>query len=210
MRHATAYAINTSGTTQTATIYVTGTVQSGNLGAAIYDAVTPNMTVVLEGTIMFDAGKPCPFAGKSPVFAPSSGASRFQFPNGGGGSINCPAQLAAENVKKDVVHGSITGTYEGEGGGYTYGDENPAKVLTTATGAGTYQPVAAADVQAGVAVGVSPAVGTFVVPAEEDVEAGVDYGNSAEFTGTLEIPTAEAIAAAMWSDEFSPNRSLTD
>ena len=66
---------------------------------------------------------------------------------------------------------------------YDYGDDNAAKVLTTATAAGTYVPVAVADVQAGVAVGVNPAVGTFVVPAEADVENGVNYGAAAEFTG---------------------------
>lgn len=55
--------------------------------------------------------------------------------------------------------------------------------------AGTYQPVAAADVQAGVAVGVSPAVGTFAVPAENVVKAGETYGNSAEFTGTYDPVT---------------------
>ncbi|MFA5753115.1 MAG: hypothetical protein WC910_08605 [Bacteroidales bacterium] len=88
---------------------------------------------------------------------------------------------------------AIQGTGEG-GGGYTYGDEDAAKVLTTADGAGTYQPVAAADVQAGVAVGVSPAVGTFAVPAEADVKAGTEYGNAAEFTGSY--PTTATTQAA--------------
>lgn len=58
--------------------------------------------------------------------------------------------------------GSLTqGTGSG-GGGYTYGDNDASKVLTTATGAGTYQAVTAANVRKGVAVGVSPAVGTLV------------------------------------------------
>lgn len=61
--------------------------------------------------------------------------------------------------------------------------------------AGTYQPVAPGDVQAGVAVGVSPAVGTFVVPTEAQVESGVEFGNAAEFTGTYD-PMAAAVFPA--------------
>lgn len=77
------------------------------------------------------------------------------------------------------------------GGGYTYGDEDPDEVLTTATGAGNYEPVDPSDVRAGVDVGVSPAVGTLVIPAEADVREAEEYGADAEFTGTLDLP-AEA------------------
>lgn len=52
---------------------------------------------------------------------------------------------------------------------------------------------------------------TFAVPAEADVESGVQYGaGGTEFTGTLEFPSAAAIAAAMWADETSPDRTLTE
>lgn len=81
---------------------------------------------------------------------------------------------------------AIQGTGEG-GGGYTYGDEDASKVLTTATGTGTYQPVAAADVRAGTNVGVSPAVGTLAVPAAADVRYGEDVDDT---TGTCYVPAA--------------------
>ena len=49
-------------------------------------------------------------------------------------------------------------------------------ILSSATrgdgDAGTYVSVAVADVQAGVAVGVNPAVGTFVVPRSEERRVG--------------------------------------
>lgn len=100
-----------------------------------------------------------------------------------------PLIPAEEDVESGVEYGYAgdlqTGTLVG-GGGYTYGDNDASQVLTTATGAGTYQPVAAADVQAGVAVGVAPAVGTFAVPTESIVKSGETYGNSAEFTGTYD------------------------
>jgi len=81
---------------------------------------------------------------------------------------------------------AIQGTGEG-GGGYTYGDEDAAKVLTTAAGAGTYQPVDPADVRAGTDVGVSPAVGTLAVPAAADVRYGEDVDDT---TGTCYVPAA--------------------
>lgn len=67
-----------------------------------------------------------------------------------------------------------------------------ANVLTVVAG-GTYQAVAAGDVRAGTAVGVSPAVGTFVVPAEVDVRDTVTYGAAGtEFTGSYD-PMAAAV-----------------
>jgi hypothetical protein len=102
--------------------------------------------------------------------------------------VHGPTLPAEEDVEDGVAYGYAGAPLEGTlAAGYTYGDESQAKVLTTATGAGTYQPVAAADVQEGVAVGVSPAVGTFVVPAEADVELAVEYGDSAEFVGELVV-----------------------
>lgn len=81
--------------------------------------------------------------------------------------------------------------------GYTYGSEDQAYVLTTATGAGTYQPVVVGDVQAGVAVGVSPAVGTFAVPSESDVRDGTGYGAAGtEFEGTLSVPDYSSVTSS--------------
>jgi hypothetical protein len=96
--------------------------------------------------------------------------------------------LPAANVQSGIDRGDgTTGTYTGSG--YAYGDSNAAHVLTTAAGAGTYQPVAVADVQSGVAVGVSPAVGTFTVPSESDVRDGTGYGAAGtEYEGTLVVP----------------------
>lgn len=69
-------------------------------------------------------------------------------------SINAATQVTAANVPM-VNYGA---------GGYAYGDSDASKVLTTATGAGTYQPVAVADVRYGTVVGVSPAVGALEIP----------------------------------------------
>lgn len=99
----------------------------------------------------------------------------------------------------DIVNTATRG--DGDAGtldpaGYTYGDSDPQYVLTTATGAGTYQPVAVGDVQAGVAVGVSPAVGTFVVPSTGDVRDGTGYGaDGTEFEGTLSVPDYSSVTS---------------
>jgi hypothetical protein len=71
----------------------------------------------------------------------------------GSGDNLAAADLATGKTVDDVAG-------EAAGGGYTYGDNSADKVLTTATGAGTYQPVATTDVKKNVAVGVSPAVGS--------------------------------------------------
>jgi hypothetical protein len=83
------------------------------------------------------------------------------------------------------------------GGGYTYGDEDPTEVLTTATGAGTYQPVAAADVREGTDVGVSPSVGTLAVPAASDVRFGTDVDAT---TGTCYVPAADDVQSGVAVD----------
>ncbi len=69
-----------------------------------------------------------------------------------------------------------------EVGGYTYGDNSAAKVLTTAAAAGTYQAVATTDVRKDVAVGVSPAVGSAYIPAAGDVRKTVNVDAT---TGSL-------------------------
>lgn len=78
------------------------------------------------------------------------------------------------------------------GGGYTYGDEDPIKVLTTATGAGTYQAVAASAVQKGVAVGISPAVGTLV--------GVVDSSGTLHVYGTCSNTQTWAVAGIVHTD----------
>jgi hypothetical protein len=54
-------------------------------------------------------------------------------------------------------------------------------------------------------------VGGPTLPAAGDVDSTADdYGYAdALISGTLDAPTAEEIAAAMWSDETSPSRTLT-
>ena len=116
---------------------------------------------------------------------------------GGNGLIQMPNDSAPTGtedttsdalVKDGMKYGSTPreGTYAG--GGYTWGDSvDQGKVLTTATGAGTYQPVAAADVRAGTGVGVSPAVGTLAVPIAGDVRFGEDVDAT---TGTCYVPAA--------------------
>jgi hypothetical protein len=97
-----------------------------------------------------------------------------------------PAEAKVESgVKFD--YNTKTGTLAA---GYTYGDESQDKVLTTATGAGTYQAVDAADVRDGTAVGVSPAVGTLDLPAVNDVLKDVKFDGETK-TGLYVVP-AEA------------------
>lgn len=91
----------------------------------------------------------------------AGGNGLLEIPNSGTptGTQDATSDACVVSGKK---YGSPQRTGSAAGGGYTYGDESQDKVLTTATGAGTYQPVAASAVQKGVAVGVSPAVGTLV------------------------------------------------
>jgi hypothetical protein len=102
-----------------------------------------------------------------------------------------PDYPAEADVKDDVQYdyAAKTGSYVG-GGGYTYGDEDPDEVLTTATGAGHY-----------------------VVPVQADVlcpaDGGTAYGPSSATEGTLDMPSAIEIATAMWADATSPDRNFT-
>ena len=115
------------------------------------------------------------------------------------------ADLAFLNTNKDemiAANDSIRAQYgcdvgTGGGGGYTYGDADAAKVLTTATGAGTYQPVAMSAVQKGVAVGVSPAVG-ILVGIVDSAGTQHDYGtcSSAQAWAAAGIVHTSGTAAA--------------
>jgi hypothetical protein len=107
----------------------------------------------------------------------------LEMPNGG-----TPTGTQDATSDSHVKSGSKYGSPQRTGSaasGYTYGDSDASKVLTTATGAGTYQAVAASAVQKGVAVGVSPAVGTLV--------GIVDSGGSQHDYGTCS--SAQAYAA---------------
>jgi hypothetical protein len=86
----------------------------------------------------------------------------------------------------------LTGTYVG-GIGYTYGDEDPSYVLTTATGAGTLDlslytlisgVVAAAYVIEGHDNYTGGAAGTYHEAATTEVKSGVTFGASSALVGT--------------------------
>ena len=85
------------------------------------------------------------------AFALTAGASDQSVATGyyGGGVLAGDADLATGNIKKDVnIFGII---------GLLYGDTDASKVLTTATGAGTYNAVSlsTATVKKGTSFGVS-------------------------------------------------------
>jgi hypothetical protein len=90
----------------------------------------------------------------------TSATQANEYENAGSGDFRLKSTSPAIG-KGPWLLGDIGALQTVGGGGYTYGDEDAAQVLTTATGAGTYQAVAASNVVAGVAVGVSPAVGTY-------------------------------------------------
>ena len=92
------------------------------------------------------------------------------------------ADLAFLNTNKDEMisaNDSIRAQYgcdagTAAGGGYTYGDNSAAKVLTTAAGAGSY---------------VVPVVGQVLAPSQ----GGTAYGPSSGTSGTLTLPTASNV-----------------
>lgn len=72
-------------------------------------------------------------------------------------------------IRNTTTNGSLP-----SGSGYVYGDSDPSFVLTTATGAGTYAPIADSDT----------------------VDGGVHYGDGEEGTGMTPAEVAAAMAAA--------------
>jgi hypothetical protein len=120
----------------------------------------------------------------------NAAALDFSLNDAAGGGALCKAAGASPYGQTGYPD---VGVVQSEGGGYTYGDEDASKVLTTAAGAGTYQAVAAANVRAGTAVGVAPAVGTLDLPAVADVKDGVLFDGE---TKEGEYPTTAATQAA--------------
>ena len=89
------------------------------------------------------------------------------------------------------------------GGGYTYGDEDPAEVLSTATGstAGSYVAPQTDEVLAvaggGTAYGpASGTTGTLTIPAEADVQAGAAAYGVGGISETPSYPTTATTDAA--------------
>jgi hypothetical protein len=98
-------------------------------------------------------------------------------------------EMIAANDSIRAQYGCDVGTAAG-GGGYTYGDEDPNYVLTTADGAGNYIPPDAADVRFGADVGVTYGTLTGIVDAAGVLHgpgiltSGGDYYNTGIFNGT--------------------------
>ncbi len=88
--------------------------------------------------------------------------------------------VATTNVKTGITYGAasaLTGTCAVPGAA----DVRSGVAVNATTGTAAIP--AAGDVEFGVAVDAT--TGTFVVPTEAQVELAVDFGNAAEFTGTL-------------------------
>jgi hypothetical protein len=121
--------------------------------------------------------------------------------------------LPTEAQVEDAVNYGYAGTLltgELAGGGYTYGDEDPSYVLTTATGAGTLDlslytlisnVVAAAYVIEGHDNYTGGDAGTYHEATTTEVQDGVTFGAAEALTGTYD-PMAAAVfpAAANVSD----------
>jgi hypothetical protein len=130
-----------------------GNAPSADIGALKHaSAVLPNAVDVYA---LWNGGAGTYGYAVSPLTGTLRGSTLNSADNYPGGAVALTAGILENGQTVDNVSGNYMGVY-------TYGDTNPAKVLTTAAGAGTYQPVAASAVQKGVAVGVSPAVGTLV------------------------------------------------
>lgn len=95
---------------------------------------------------------------------------------GGAGATLAETEIA-DGVIVDPGADQITGTHAG--GGYTYGDEDPTEVLTTADGAGTYHAPDAAEVISTAVFGpASGTAGTYDVSnvAAGNIKDGVSIG----------------------------------
>lgn len=105
------------------TVNITGTLRGGVVagvdfaGYAVYNRQNTGTVNILAGSkLLFEAGRCPPVGGYVPLFDPA-GTDYIQWAKTSEASQNFPLQLTAENVKDGVAHGTITGTYEGEGGG---------------------------------------------------------------------------------------------
>jgi hypothetical protein len=105
-------------------------------------------------------------------------------------------EATTAEVQSGVMFGpdsTYVGEYTGGGTGYTYGDENPDKVLTTATGAGHYHAPDASEVISTATFGVDGVVsGTYDV---SDVAAG-NIKSGASIGGVA--GTYDPLASAVW------------
>ncbi len=181
-------------TTSAETISVSGTLTSTTVPAVVANGAA---TLILSGSTVISSSWIMPFqrigaTQKIKWDAPDGGVVTMYDSDGDPHSLKVPDYPAEAKVESGTKYdyNAKTGTLAA---GYTYGDESQAKVLTTAAGAGTYQPVAAADVRSGTAVGVSPAVGTLDLPAVADVKDGVLFDGD---TKEGEYPTTAATQAA--------------
>lgn len=117
-------------------------------GIARYDGGTNgNMTLPVVGKVISDtsygtSGTEYTGTYHAPDAAEVISTAVFGVSGGTAGTYDV-SNVAAGNIKDGVWIGGVEGTYAGEGG-YAYGDNDAAKVLTTAAGAGSYvEPVQA-------------------------------------------------------------------
>lgn len=104
-------------------------------------------------------------------------------------------------------------------GGYTYGDDDAAEVLTTADGAGSYVPPVTADVLApadgGTAFGPSSGIdGTLTLPELDEVDGGVTFGPAGSLEGTgvnaTTILTALGLATGNLDTQLGAIKTVVD
>lgn len=101
----------------TGTVDITGNVEGGTVSGTTNGVYTNNASgvTIIRGNVLNTTGRACGFGGFSPQLIP--GAANYIRNPSGAGTQDFPRQLAAENIKMDVVSGTVTGTYEGGGGG---------------------------------------------------------------------------------------------
>jgi hypothetical protein len=96
----------------TGTIIIGGTVIGGsnNLANGVFNS-SANGIVILSDIIDFSAAA-SPIGGFTNKLYYTPAAGKYCKFSTSTGTVNCPEQLDADEVKKNVVHGTVTGTYK--------------------------------------------------------------------------------------------------
>lgn len=197
-----AFGIYANNNTAGSNVIVNGTVTggSGATSYGVYAKRDSTITAAKGGSGFFAAGAYC-----------EGNVHNIGTAEGGSGNGAHGVLASSTTIVVGTAKGGSVVTASGVGFGWAYVEVG----ATDLTGAG--QPVGVRGVKLadGVLLRFEDAAGNpkrfygaDLIPAEADVKNGVGYGGG-DFEGSLEYPTPEEIAAAMWSDEYSPNRRLT-
>lgn len=153
----------------------------------IYEAIpTIDATKVLAGTSYLGVAGSLTNVGAQTITPTTSNTAITAGYHNGSGYCAGDADLVAGNIVSGVNLFGVAGSYAG----YTYGDASAAKVLTTATGAGTYDASNLTDsmVKLGTSYGVS-STGSLAPNGGTAVAADLFNGKTAHLTGDWSLDT---------------------